>query len=95
MINFDELKEYKDYAKITSSDIIEFMRSKPREEIDDFKSFCTSKVVTHKADGTSFEHEPSFFEIRNWVLNKYYPGLTTPKRNKTVGHKFIDDILKL
>jgi hypothetical protein len=71
------------------------MRSKPREEIDSFKSFCTSKVVTRKTDGTSSEHNPSFFEIRNWVLDKYYPGLTTPKKSKTVGHKLIDDILSL
>lgn len=95
MINFDELKSYKDYSKLTGPDIIEFMRSKPRDEIDNFKSFCTTKVVTHKTDGTSFEREPSFFEIRNWVLDKYYPGLTTPQKNKTVGHKLIDDILSL
>ena len=46
-------------------------------------------------DGTVLEREANFFEIRNWVLDKYYAGLTTPQRNKTLGHKLLDDIMAL
>lgn len=95
MINFDELKTYSDYKAIKGTDIIEFMKTKPREDIEEFKAFCRTKKTTTKTDGSSYEREPNFFEMRNWVLDKYYPGLTTPKTLKTVGHKLINDILSL
>ena len=94
MINFDELNSYSDYSKISGPDIIEFMKTKPREEIETFKTYCSSTITARKEDGTTFEHKPSFFEIRNWVLNKYYPGLTT-RKNRTIPHKFYDDIMAL
>ena len=95
MINFDELKSYADYKAITGADIIEFMKQKPRADIDEFKAFCAAPKVTKKEDGTETSRPTNFFEIRNWVLDKYYPGLTTPQKVKTVGHKLLDDIMEL
>ena len=95
MINFDELKTYADYKMIKGPDIIEFMKTKPREDIVEFQTFCSTPKVTKKEDGTSFERPVNFFEIRNWVLDKYYPGLTDPQQNRTIGHKLIDDIMAL
>lgn len=95
MINFDGLKTYNDYKALKGEDIIEFMKTKPRADIDEFKAFCSSPKTTVKADGTTVERTTNFFEMRNWVLDKYYPGLTDPQKNKTVGHKLIDDIMAL
>ena len=36
MINFDELKCYADYKMLKGEDIIEFMKTKPREDIIEF-----------------------------------------------------------
>ncbi len=95
MINFDTLKDYKDYSKLTGEDVIEFMKQKPRTEIDEFKKFCSTKVTVENEDGTVSERDHNFFEIRNWVLNKYYPGLTDSKKVKNGTHKLIDDIMSL
>ena len=94
MVNFDALKDYKDYSKLTGEDVMEFMKGKPRADIDAFKAFCSTKVAVENEDGTVTERDHNFFEIRNWVLNKYYPGLTA-RREKDAGHKFLDDIMAL
>lgn len=95
MINFDELKCYADYKMLKGEDIIEFMKTKPREDIIEFQNFCKTPKETKKEDGTIISRDTNFFEMRNWVLDKYYPGLTTPQKVKTVGHKLIDDIMAL
>lgn len=94
MIDFDALRDYKDYSKITGEDITEFMKGKSRADIDAFKAFCGAKVAVENEDGTVTERDRSFFEIRNWVLDKYYPGLTAVKA-KAPAHKLIDDIMAL
>ena len=45
MVNFDALKDYKDYSKLTGEDVMEFMKGKPRADIDAFKAFCGTKVA--------------------------------------------------
>ncbi len=95
MVDFNSLKDYKDYSKLTGEDVMNFMRSKPREDIEAFKAFCSTKVVVENEDGTTTERDHNFFEIRNWVLNKYYPGLTDSKKVKNGTHKLIDDIMAL
>ena len=94
MINFDNLKTYADYKQIKGPDIIEFMKTKPRADIEEFKTFCQTPKVINNEDGTYSERPVAFFEMRNWVLDKYYPGLTTPK-DKANDHKLIDDIMAL
>lgn len=95
MINFDELKDSKDYSKITGEDLLEFMSTKPRKEIDEFKAFCATPKKSEKEDGTTIERVTSFFEMRNWVLDKYYPGLTDAKTSKTKTSRLIDKIMEL
>lgn len=95
MVNFDALKDYKDYSKLTGEDVMEFMKGKPRADIDAFKAFCGTKVAVENEDGTATERDHNFFEIRNWVLNKYYPGLTDSKKVKNGTHKLLDDIAAL
>ena len=95
MINFDELKTYADYKAITGPDLVEFMRTKPRADIVEFQNFCKTPKQTKKEDGTIVNRETNFFEMRNWVLDKYYPGLTTSQKAKNEGHKLMDDIMAL
>lgn len=95
MINFDSLKTYEDYSKITTADILEFMKTKPAKDVEELKEFCSQKIVTQTEDGTEKERVPSFFEIRNWVLDKYYPGLRAPKDVKNPKTTLIDAIMEL
>lgn len=95
MINFDELKTYNDYAKLKGPDIIQFMKTKPREDIEEFKKYCAEPKYTVKIDGTKTERKTNFFEIRNWVLDKYYPGLRDSKTAKTKTHQLLDEIMEL
>lgn len=94
MINFDNLKTYEDYKEIKGEDIIEFMKTKPRADIEEFKAFCVAPKTTTRKDGTTVERSTNFFEMRNWVLDKYYPGLTA-RREKETAHKLIDDVMAL
>ena len=95
MIDFDSLKTYEDYAKLTTTDILEFMKTKPAEDIQELKQFCAEKKITRKEDGTEKERAASFFEIRNWVLDKYYPELRIPKKVKNLKTTFIDAVMAL
>ena len=95
MVNFDELKSYEDYSKLTTADILEFMKTKPAEDVLALKEFCSEKKITKKEDGTEKERVASFFEIRNWVLDKYYPGLRTSQKSKNSKPSFIDSIMAL
>lgn len=95
MVNFDALRDYKDYSKLTGKDIMEFMAAKSRPEIEEFQAFCGAKVAVENEDGTVTERDHNFFEIRNWVLNRYYPGLTDSQKAKNGTHKLIDDIMAL
>ena len=93
MINFDNLKVYNDYKEINGEDILEFMKTKPRADIDEFKAFCAAPKTTTRKDGTVVERATNFFEMRNWVLDKYYPGLTARREKDT--HRLIDDVMAL
>lgn len=89
MIDFDNLKSYKDYSKLTGNDILEFMQEQTRNDIEEFKEFCKPHIETDE-NGITHEYQPRFFEIRNWVLDKYYPGLTTPKKNMSFMERIMD-----
>ena len=78
-----EIANYEQYSKLNGADILEIMRDKPRAEIEEFQLFCSTPKETHE--------KPGFFEIRNWVLDKYYPGV----RNPAPKGNLIDEIMKL
>ena len=69
------------------------MKTKPRADIDEFKAFCAAPKTTVRKDGTVVERATNFFEMRNWVLDKYYPGLTARREKDT--HRLIDDVMAL
>lgn len=89
-----EIACYEDYANLNGADIVEMMRTKPREDIEEFKAFCAAPKTTRYDDGTVKERETSFFEIRNWFLDKYYPGVRTQKK-KSVTPKLLDVIANM
>ena len=93
IINGKEIKGYEDYSKLNSNDILIFMKDQSVEDIQEFKNFAkTVKTVTYK-DGSKKEFPMSFFELRNWVLDKYAPGIRTPKKRTTTN--FLDRIAAL
>jgi hypothetical protein len=95
VINGKEVNGYDDYQQLNGEDIVAFMKTQSAEDIVAFKQFCSEPKVTKYADGTTKNREASFFEIRNWVLDKYAPGIRTPKRSKVIGSKLIDQIMDL
>ena len=78
-----EITCYNDYANLTGIDLVNFMKEQSREDIEEFKAFCATPKITHYKDGTTAEHKTSFFEMRNWILDKYYPGVRVPKKKST------------
>ena len=94
-INGKEINGYDDYQQLNGGDIIAFMKNQSAEDIVEFKQFCSEPKITKYLDGTSKTREASFFEIRNWVLDKYAPGIRTPKRSKIAGSKLIEQIMEL
>ena len=94
-INGKQIAEYGDYQQLNGEDILAFMKMQSAEDIVEFKKFCSTPKVTKYEDGTSKEREATFFEIRNWVLDKYAPGIRTPKATKKSGTKFLDMIMDL
>ena len=94
-INGKEVTDYDSYSKLNGEDIIAFMQTKPASDIQEFKTFAQSRMITKYNDGSLKERQPSFFELRNWVLEKYAPGITAPQSKRTVGKSLIDKIMEL
>lgn len=82
-INGKEIIGYSDYSKLTSDDIITFMKTRPSSEIQEFKDFAMR-------EGEPKSTRPNFFEIRNWVLEKYEPGITARKSRQSMFDKIMD-----
>jgi hypothetical protein len=94
IISDETMTCYENYSKITGKDLITFMKTKNRHEIDEFKQFCNTPKITRYKDGTTTEHKTTFFEMRNWVLDKYYPGLRDQKKT-SVTKTLFDEIMEL
>ena len=95
IINGKEINDYKDYALLKGEDILAFMKEQSDADLEAFKQFCSeTKTVTYE-DGTTKERPANFFEIRNWVLDRYAPGIRETKKTKAVGSTFIDQIMEL
>ena len=72
----------KEITNITLDDILDFMKEQTPEEIEEFKKYANTEIE-------NTVRKPSFFEIRNWVLRKYFPEIYEPKP------KMLDKILAL
>lgn len=95
LINGKEITGYDSYSTLTGEDIIAFMRTKPSEEIQEFKKFAQTSKETKYKDGTVKERLPNFFELRNWVLERYEPGITNPTSKKPISKSLISKIMEL
>lgn len=82
-------KTTSDVTKIKLEDILEFMKTKPAEEITEFKAFANSTLK----DAFGNDRKPCFFEIRNWVVNKYFPSVAAAVKKPQI--KMIDKIMSL
>lgn len=94
VINGKEVSSYADYSKLTGEDMLAFMKTKPAADIAEFKAFIAAPKKVTAEDGTVTEHKTSFFEIRNWILDKYAPGLRDRKPT-TVEETLVDKFMNL
>ena len=94
-INGKEINNYDDYQQLNGNDIVAFMKTQSAEDIVEFKQFCSTPKITKYKDGTGNEREASFFASRNWVLDRYPPGIRTPKRKTVACSSLIDRIMEL
>jgi len=95
VINGKEINEYKDYAKLTGEDLVAFMKNQSASDVAEFKAFAAAPKVNVLEDGTEVERKTSFFELRNWVLDKYAPGIRTPQAKKNPVKSLLDEIADL
>ena len=80
-------------SNISLNDILEFMREKSEEEKNSFKVFASTEIEDVDKEGMPYTRKPCFFEIRNWVVNKYFP--TCFKKNTSEKDNMYDKIMKL
>ena len=93
VINGKEINGYEDYQQLKGPDILAFMKEQSPADIAEFKAFAAEPKYTEYDDGTKVERKANFFELRNWVLDKYAPGIRAPKPNAT--KSLIDEIMDL
>lgn len=81
MINFNgkEVTGYNDYVTLNGQDLLDFMKNQSIEDIAAFKEFAQTPKYTKSEDGHIIERSPNFFELRNWVLEHFEPGITAKK----------------
>lgn len=93
-INGKQITGFDDYHQLNGEDILAFMKTQSADDIMEFKQYCSAPKVTKYEDGTEKIRDTSFFEIRNWVLDRYAPGIRASKR-KMAGSKLLDQIMEL
>ena len=79
-----EIKTGSDIAKISMDDIIDFMRTRPHSEIVEFQNTAQA-LIEQYGNGTSF------FHIRNWFVDTYFPDAKV----KAVKPTMLDKIMAL
>lgn len=84
---------YTEVANISLSDILNFMSTKSEEEKNAFKVFASTEIEDVDKEGLPYTRKPCFFEIRNWVINKYFPHCF--KKNSVEKETMYDKIMKL
>ena len=95
IINGKEINGYDDYSQLNGSDILSFMKDQSPADIQEFKNFASTPKYTAYNDGSMIERKTSFFELRNWVLDKYAPGIRAPQTKKANYKTLIDEIMEL
>ena len=95
VINGKEINDYNDYSQLKGPDLIAFMKTQSPADIQEFKDFAATPKYTKYDDGSTVERKTSFFELRNWVLDKYAPGIRAPQTKKANYKTLIDEIMEL
>ena len=91
-----EIKSYEDMSHMTSDDIINLMSTKSTEERAEFKTYCSTDMEVKQKDGSTKIRKPVFFEIRLWVVKKYFPdALKTQGTGGKAVPSFYDRIMEL
>lgn len=84
---------YVEVSNISLNDILEFMGEKSEEEKNSFKVFASTEIDDVDKEGMPYTRKPCFFEIRNWVVNKYFPACF--KKNTSEKDNMYAKIMKL
>ena len=84
---------YVEVSNIGLDDILDFMKEKTEEEKDAFKVFSMTEIEDIDKEGVPYSRKPCFFEIRNWVVNKYFPSCF--KKNTVEKENMYDKIMKI
>lgn len=84
-----EIKNYEDMSHMTANDILDFMKSQSPTDIEEFKTYCNTPMTIEYNNGSTVTRKPVFFEIRRYVVDKYFPealkvGSTGGKKNPTL-----------
>lgn len=77
----------KEISKISLDEILNFMAEKSEAEKAEFKAFATSEINDVDKDGNAYTRKPCFFEIRNWVVDKYFPDCVKKAEKVTMYDK--------
>lgn len=91
-----EIKNYDDMSHMTLDNVIEFMSKQSREDIRDFKRYCSTTTTVKYKDGSEKDRTPVFFEIRRWVVDKYFPdALKMTKAGGKAAPSMLDRIMAI
>ncbi len=85
-----EIKAYDDMAHMKADDVLSFMKEQSPAEIEEFKTYCNTPITVEYKDGSTKTRNPVFFEIRRWVVDKYFPEALVTNSN---GGKKIPSLL--
>lgn len=82
-----EIRNYEDMSHMTADDILSFMKNQSPTDIEEFKTYCNTPLTIEYKDGSTKTRRPVFFEIRRYVIDKYFPDAL--KAGATGGKKGI------
>jgi len=78
-----------DVNKLNLAQVLEYMQTKSAEEIAAFKDYANSNLK----DQFGNDRKPGFLEVRNWVVNKYFPNIEHVTKKPST--KMLDRIMAI
>lgn len=69
-----------EYKSAQFSDILEDAKTNGRAS--ELKEYGLATVEATKKDGTTYQRQKTFFEIKKWYYAKYYPDLLPASKSK-------------
>lgn len=77
---------YEDISKLNLEAVLAIMAEKPEADKEAFKEFASTPVVS-EVDGST--RKRSFFEMRNWVVSKYFPEALVKEKQPSMMDKIM------